>query len=333
MKSTRDYILNPWNLKKAILKSYSRKTKQQREKQEVVDVMSNIWQFIDTTIEQLKSETYNVGEYRHFVIHDKKDRNISVLPYRDRCVQNLVKDAIEPIIMNQVTDDMYGGLPERGIVTKKSHRSMTRRMRQLVSCGKYKWYWMGDITKFYESLKNPVIMKRVERCITDKFTLALIRQFVWAQPSLAIGDPFSHLLANLCMSDLIRHLKDGHADWKVVNFADNVIVFAETKEAATLAGQMARTFAATHLRLHFHDGDCVHPLTQTEGVHFCGRVYHTNGKVMLRKGTKENIARAKNKPLSVSSYQGILRSANCKHLTKAIYGKAENALCGQTSQG
>lgn len=305
------------------MKSYAAKTKVQREKKEVVELMTNMWSFIDTTIEQLKNGTYKVGEYRHFVIHEKKDRNISVLPYRDRCVQNLLKDAIEPIIMNQVTDDMYGGLPGRGIVTSKKNRSVTRQMRKLVSCGKYKWYWMGDIAKFYESLKNTVIMKRVERCITDKFTLDLIRQFVWAQPSLAIGDPFSHLLANLCMSDLVRHIKEGHSEWKVVNFADNLIVFTETKEEATQVGKMARSFAATQLRLHFHDGDCVHPLNACDCVHFCGRIYYPSGKVALRKGTKQNIAKRKNNPLSVASYQGILRSANCKHLTKRIWQSNE----------
>ena len=192
---------------------------------------------------------------------------------------------------------------------------------------------MGDITKFYDTLKNPVIMKAVECIITDKFTLSLIRQFVWAQPTLAIGDPFSHLLANLVMSQLIRHLKDGHKQWEVVNFADNLIVFTRTKEDAQNAECIARSYAATHLRLHFHHGDSVHPISNTEGIHFCGRVYHTNGKVSLRKSTKQAIARKKKNLLSRASYQGVLRSANCKHLTSVIYDKTENTICRQTSQG
>lgn len=331
--STRKYILNEDNLRKAVTRSYRAKTAEQRRKKEVVEVMTDVDTFVKSTIKALRDGTYKVGEYRHFIIHEKKDRNISVLPYRDRCVQNLIKDAIEPIIMQQVTDDMYGGLPGRGIHTKPDNRSMIRRMRMVVSSGKYRWYWMGDITKFYDTLKNPVIMKAVERIIIDKFTLSLIRQFVWAQPTLAIGDPFSHLLANLVMSQLIRHLKDGHKQWEVVNFADNLIVFTRTKEDAQNAECIARSYAATHLRLHFHHGDSVHPISNTEGIHFCGRVYHTNGKVSLRKSTKQAIARKKKNLLSRASYQGVLRSANCKHLTSVIYDKTENTICRQASQG
>lgn len=331
--STRKYILNEDNLRKAVMRSYRAKTAEQRRKKEVMEVMTNVDTFVKSTIKALSDGTYKVGEYRHFIIHEKKDRNISVLPYRDRCVQNLIKDAIEPIIMQHVTDDMYGGLPGRGIHTKPDNRSMIRRMRRVVSSRKYSWYWMGDITKFYDTLKNPVIMKAVERIIIDKFTLSLIRQFVWAQPTLAIGDPFSHLLANLVMSQLIRHLKDGHKQWEVVNFADNLIVFTRTKEDAQNAECIARSYAATHLRLHFHHGDSVHPISNTEGIHFCGRVYHTNGKVSLRKSTKQAIARKKKNLLSRASYQGVLRSANCKHLTSVIYDKTENTICRQTSQG
>lgn len=316
--STQKYILNPWNLRKAILKSYRAKTSRQRAKKEVVDVMMNFDSFINDTIQELRVGTYKVGEYRHFVIHDKKDRNVSVLPYKDRCVQNLVKDAIEPIILKQLTDDMYGGLPKRGIVTKKCNHSVIRRIRKILRTQGHSWYWMGDISKFYDTLKNPVIMQRVERIITDPFTVALIRQFVWAQPSLAIGDPFSHLLANLCMSDLIRHIKEQFPQAEIVNFADNVIVFTADKDTATMVGKIARSFAATKLRLHFHKGDHVAPVS-SEGLHFCGRIYYPSGKVKLRKGTKENIARAKNRPLSVASYQGILRSANCRHLCKTIW--------------
>lgn len=331
--STRKYILNEDNLRKSVTRSYRAKTAEQRRKKEVVEVMTDVDTFVKSTIKALRDGTYKVGEYRHFIIHEKKDRNISVLPYRDRCVQNLIKDAIEPIIMQQVTDDMYGGLPGRGIHTKPDNRSMIRRMRMVVSSGKYSWYWMGDITKFYDTLKNPVIMKAVERIIIDKFTLSLIRQFVWAQPTLAIGDPFSHLLANLVMSQLIRHLKDGRKQWEVVNFADNLIVFTRTKEDAQNAECIARSYAATHLRLHFHHGDSVHPISNTEGIHFCGRVYHTNCKVSLRKSTKQAIARKKKNLLSRASYQGVLRSANCKHLTSVIYDKTENTICRQTSKG
>lgn len=161
-KSTRDYILNPFNLRRAVLKLYMAKSKRQREKQEVQDVMNNLLNWVCITSEELRNGTYKVGDYRHFVIHDKKDRNISVLPYKDRCVQSLVKDAIEPVILKKITDDMYGGLPGRGIVTKNHNRSVTRRMRRIVTSGRYSSYWMGDIEKVRYSTAASQLVAHIE---------------------------------------------------------------------------------------------------------------------------------------------------------------------------
>jgi hypothetical protein len=83
---------------------------------------------------ELATGSYTIGEYRHFRLRDKKkERDISVLPYEDRCVQNAVKDAIEPLILRQMTDDMMGGLPECGVLASDKRHQVVARMRVLLN--------------------------------------------------------------------------------------------------------------------------------------------------------------------------------------------------------
>ena len=57
--------------------------------------MADVDGFCQRKRHELEGDTYRIGDYRHFRLKDKKkDRDISVLPYEDRCVQNAIKDAI-----------------------------------------------------------------------------------------------------------------------------------------------------------------------------------------------------------------------------------------------
>ena len=110
-----------WNIThrmaEAVDKGYKRKSRKQRQRKEVADVWRRASDFCWEMQEILGRGEYQVGPYRHFKLHDrKKERDISVLPFVDRCVQNDVKDAIESLILRNMTDDMLGGLPGRGVV-------------------------------------------------------------------------------------------------------------------------------------------------------------------------------------------------------------------------
>ena len=78
-KSVRAYIYDPQSMRRACYTSYAGKSKRQRRKKEVTEVMDNIDDFIEEALNEIKSGTYEVGEYRHFDLHEKKKkRRISV---------------------------------------------------------------------------------------------------------------------------------------------------------------------------------------------------------------------------------------------------------------
>ena len=306
----------------AVYDSYSAKSSRQRTKREVVEVMADVDGFCQRKQRELCHGTYRVGDYRHFRLKDrKKERDISVLPYEDRCVQNGVKDAIEPLILRQMTDDMMGGLPGCGVLASDKRHQVVARMRVLMNDRSLTHYLQGDISKFYDNVDNVVSMRLIERQVKDRRTLAVIRQHLFNQKRLAIGDPFSHLIANLNMSVIIRKAKEKYgSSIALVNFADDFIAFSKDKETLNALQRDMKKWAKA-MRLHYKPM-YVRPVDAQPGkayqpITFCGYKFG-RGYVHLTQRTKKRYVKARHRERSMGSYHGIIEVADTKHLKKLI---------------
>ena len=314
-------MTSTWNnittgLHAAVYDSYTAKSSRQRAKREVVEVMADVDGFCQRKRHELEGDTYHIGDYRHFRLKDKKkERDISVLPYEDRCVQNAIKDAIEPLLLRQMTDDMMGGLPGCGVLASDKRHQVVARMRVLLNDRSLKYCLQGDIKKFYDNVDNVISMRLIERQVKDKRTRAVIRQHLFNQKKLAIGDPFSHLIANLNMSVIVRKAKELYGDSiKVVNFADDFIAFSKDK---TILNALRRDMQqwAKAMRLHYKPM-YVRPV-DGQDIIFCGYKFG-RGYVHLTQRTKKRYVKARHKERSMGSYQGIIEVADTKELKKRI---------------
>ena len=303
----------------ALDKGYKTKTRRQRRKREVTEAWECGQEYCQEIERELTDGCYQMGDYRHFRLQDKKKpRDISVLPFRDRVVQNGVKDAIEPLLLRRMTDDMMGGLPGRGVLANDARHSVVRRMKRLLGDSSLRYYLQGDIRKFYDSVDNVTTMRLVEQAVKDKRTLAIVRQHLFAQKKLAIGDPFSHLMANLNMSVIIRKAKEKYGQQvEIINFADDFIAFAREKETLEhLRKDMHRW--SREMRLHYKRM-YVHPVPcdSSHGITFCGYKYR-RGQTLLTQHTKKRYIRARHRRRSVASYNGLLQVADSKHLRHLV---------------
>ena len=316
-----------WNnimtgMQTAVYDSYAAKSSRQRKKREVVEVMADVNGFCQRKRHELEGDTYRVGDYRHFRLRDKKkERDISVLPYEDRCVQNDVKDAIQPLILRQMTDDMLGGLPGCGVLASDKRHQVVARMRVLLNDLSLTHYLQGDISKFYDHVDNVISMELIERQVKDKRTRAIIRQHLFNQKRLAIGDPFSHLIANLNMSVIIRKAKEKYGKHiELVNFADDFIAFSRDKKTLENLRRDMRIWAR-QMRLHYKPM-YVRPIDAKPGkkhqpIIFCGYKFG-RGYVHLTQCTKKRYIKARHKERSMGSYQGIIEVADTKELKKRV---------------
>lgn len=311
----------------ATYNSYAAKSSRQRRKREVAAVMSDVDGFCQRKSSELKAGTYKVGNYRHFRLRDKKkERDISVLPYEDRCVQNAIKDAIQPLILHHMTDDMLGGLPGCGVLASDKRHQVVARMRCLMNDRSLMYYLQGDVSKFYDNVDNIISMRLIERQVKDPRTLAVIRQHLFNQKRLAIGDPFSHLIANMNMSVVIRKAKEKYGrSIRLVNFADDFIAFSKDKETLNALRRDMQKWAQG-MRLHYKRM-CVRPI-DGQDIIYCGYKFG-RGYVHLTQRTKKRYVKARHKSRSMGSYNGIISVADTRHLKESIQIKDNRTMNSQ----
>lgn len=314
----------------ATYRSYMRKSTRQRARREVSQVMSDVDGFCAATVASLADGSYRVGPYRHFTLRDrKKVRPISVLPYSDRCVQNCLKDAIERPLLKQMTDDMMGGLPGCGVVAGDSRHSVVEQVRRTMNNRGWQYVLQGDISKFYDHVDNVVSMRLIERQVKDRRTLGVVRQHLMNQKRLAIGDPFSHLIANLNMSVVIRKAKQKYGRRvRIINFADDFLAFSRDRSTANALRRDMKRWAR-ELRMHYKPM-YVRPIDARPGrrrqpVIFCGYQFG-RGYVKIAQHTKKKYARARHRRRAIGSYNGLLKVADTRHLRNIIEFKNNGAM-------
>ena len=278
--------------------------------------MKDVEGFVVNKQTELKNGTYQIGGYRHFRLKDKKkERDISVLPYEDRCVQNDIKDAIQPLLLRQMTNDMMGGLPGCGVLASDKRHQVVARMRVLMNNLSLLYCLQGDIKKFYDNVDNVISMQLIEKQVKDKRTREVIHQHLFNQKKLAIGDPFSHLIANLNMSVIIRKAKEKYGkSIELVNFADDFIAFSKDKDTLNALRRDMNQWAKL-MRLHYKTM-YVRPV-DGQDIIFCGYKFG-RGYVHLTQRTKKRYIKARHKERSMGSYQGIIGVADTKELKKRI---------------
>lgn len=294
-------------------KTYRRKNASTRNKEEVIEVYNNIEGFCKKSKEELMSGAYKMGKYRHFrLVHNDKERYISVAPFADRCIQNSIKDSIEPVLIGLMTDDMLAGLPNRGIKSHIRTYSAVDRVRDLFNNPRNRYCLPIDIRKCYDNIDKHVLWRIIQGRIHDKRMLALLNKYLFASKTLPIGDPMSHFLCNVVIEKLMRYIKCVHPSLQIVNYADDFLLFARDKAELWAAFKDMRHYAAKELRLHFKAG-YIRPLSIKEGVVWCGRKYKI-GCVLLTKRNKTAYIKSRHKKRSLAAYNGILQSCDSKHL-------------------
>jgi len=99
------------NLYLAYLKA--RKGKQRRDAVAVFsfDLENNLLQLQ----RELAKGRYQPGEYRQFIIRERKPRLISAAPFRDRVVHHALMNVLEPIFEKRFYYHSYACRPDKGV--------------------------------------------------------------------------------------------------------------------------------------------------------------------------------------------------------------------------
>jgi len=179
------------------------------------------------------------------------ERPLGIPTIRDRVVQTAAKLVLEPIFEADFDPAAYGYRPGRsaGQAIKDVHALLCRGYTDVVD---------ADLSKYFDTIPHPDLMRSVARRIVDRHVLRLIK--LWLKTPVeerdddgkrrmtggrksTCGTPqggvISPLLANLYMNRFLKYWRASGRDEtfraKIISYADDFVILSRGRAAEALA--------------------------------------------------------------------------------------------------
>lgn len=198
--------------------------------------------------EELLSGSYEPGEMHTFTIHDPKERNITVAPFRDRVVHHAVVSVLEPYYEPSFIYDSYACRKGKG-----THRAVRRLQRFL---RKNKWYLKSDVEHFFETVDLDVLLSMLEKKFSDARLLSLLEKIFYAHKKelgLPIGNLTSQFFANVYLDRLDHFVKQELRVKPYVRYMDDFVLLENNKEKLKIARRQITEYCRDELCLRIKE--------------------------------------------------------------------------------
>ena len=257
---------------------------------------------------------------------------------RDRIVQQTLLNILQPIFDPDFHPSSYGYRPERSCHDAISKASVFIR--------KYDRQWVVDmdLSKCFDLLDHELIIKSIQRRVTDGAILKLINQFL--KSGVMIGDNWeasrvgspqggviSPLIANIYLDAFDQEMKKRQQ--RIVRYADDILILCNTEKAAQNALKQATQILEKDLKLTVNTRK-THIAHSDNGVKFLGveigsrytRIQKSKlkgFKVKVKQLTKRNggsnlVDIIKRLNPVVRGFVNYFSIANCKRELKQLSG-------------
>jgi len=204
-------------------------------------------------------------------------RKLGIPSVRDRVVQQVLLDILQPIFDPGFHPSSYGYRPGRSC-----HQAITKA-QMFIRKYDLKWVVDMDLSKCFDTLDHEIIIESVKKRVTDGSILNLLKLFLTSGvmkngswQSSTTGSPqggvISPLIANIYIDafDQIMMAR-GH---RIIRYADDILILKRTKAAAQNACQQASKYLEGTLKLTVNQTK-THIIHSFRGVKFLGVVIHT----------------------------------------------------------
>ena len=318
--------------------AYQKAKRGKAKYRQVQEIENNSVFFLKELQKSLIDETFTTSTYKTKKIHEPKERDIYVLPfYPDRIVQHALMNVVAPIWDKLFIFDTYACRPGKG-----QHKASLRVMNFISK--KHKYYFQGDIKKFYPSINHEILYTIITNKIKDKKVLRLFKNIITSivgDKNVPIGNLTSQWLGNLYLNELDTYIKNTLKIKNYLRYNDDFILFGNNKKVLKDIQEDVRLFLKEKLNLTLSKEKIQ---SIENGIDFVGYRHFPN-KILLRKASAKRMKRNLNikhykfikghtKPdqfiSTIQSIRGWLKWANTYNFQQALkldslLQEAENA--------
>lgn len=154
--------------------------------------------------QQLIEQTYQIGQYNEFKIHEPKERVIKSCSFKDKVVQRCLCDNILlPRLKDVFITDNYAGQIGKG--TLFGMERLKKHMMDFYSeHGNNGWFLKCDIRKYFYSIDHEILKEIVDRYFDDTYTMWLNHLFIDSTEGrgLPLGNQVAQVYALLMLHEV-----------------------------------------------------------------------------------------------------------------------------------
>ena len=158
------------NLYLAYLKAQRGKQKRTEVANFALRLEHHLWQLR----KELKTGTYQPGDYRQFHIYERKPRTISVAPFRDRVVHHALMNLLEPVFEHHMIPHSYACRVGKGV-----HKAVDQYQRW---AKRYPYVLKLDISRYFPSIDHDTLNSKLKPLIQDSNIQRLVQQIIVGSP-------------------------------------------------------------------------------------------------------------------------------------------------------
>lgn len=253
---------------------------------------NNLEQNLDALMRDMKTGRFQAKALRRVHIpkgpRSKKTRPLGIPVVRDRVAQEVLRRLLQPVFEPLFHDASFGFRPGRNC-----HMAIERALN--LNRGGHGFVLDADIKGFFDNIPHEAVMRLVADEVADGNILNLVQKFLTAgvmedgvyKPT-TVGTPqggvISPLLANIVLNQLDWVLHN--AGFPFVRYADDFVVFADSKERAQEAWELVEHTLASQLGLEL-SAEKTRIATFGKGYEFLGFFLSSRSRRMRDKSLRK----------------------------------------------
>lgn len=289
-------VCDPDNLYKAMLECKSNVMWKDSVARFVNNGLVNIGRLADSH----KNGTYNIDEYRNFIIHEPKTRAIVSTRFKDRVFQrSLCDNYLYEAITRSFVYDNCACQTGKGTDFARN-RLKVHLQRYYRKYGVNGYVLKIDLKNFFGSTPHNTVKAAARRQIADHWaherTCEIIDSYVkdGTPIGMGLGSQVTQLLQLLVLSDIDHYIKEKLLIKYYVRYMDDILIIDHNKQyLETCLRDLDRKFSALGLTISKNKTHITH---LAQGIKFLGFTFSIsdNGAIYMKLG-KDNIKKRKRK--------------------------------------